>query len=341
MMTERPRLTPAMADVRRAIRENLSDLTPDAVVLVALSGGPDSLALAAGLAFEAPRAGLLAGAVIVDHGLQEGSEVVAETAAAQARELGLDPVIIRRVKVVPSAGPEADARTARYDALDSVAKELGAVAILLGHTLDDQAETVLLGLTRGSGATSLAGMSDINGIYRRPLLGIRRAQTVAACEDQGLTPWNDPHNQDSSYTRVRIRHEIMPVLENQLGPGVAEALARTAEQFKQDSAVLDALTSEIMPTVFTPVLGETAQSVQATLDVTALTGLPLAILNRVIRRAALDVFGSSLSSVHTNAVARLITDWHGQGEVHVPGIRVERQGAQLVLTASSSTPTEA
>ncbi|MEG2490693.1 MAG: tRNA lysidine(34) synthetase TilS [Aurantimicrobium sp.] len=341
MMTERPRLTPAMADVRRAIRENLSDLTPDAVVLVALSGGPDSLALAAGLAFEAPRAGLLAGAVIVDHGLQEGSEVVAETAAAQARELGLDPVIIRRVKVVPASGPEADARTARYDALDSVAKELGAVAILLGHTLDDQAETVLLGLTRGSGATSLAGMSDINGIYRRPLLGIRRAQTVAACEDQGLTPWNDPHNQDSSYTRVRIRHEIMPVLENQLGPGVVEALARTAEQFKQDSAVLDALTSEIMPTVFTPLLGETAQSVQATLDVTALTGLPLAILNRVIRRAALDVFGSSLSSVHTNAVARLITDWHGQGEVHVPGIRVERQGAQLVLTASSSTPTEA
>lgn len=340
-MTERPRLTPAMADVRRAIRENLSDLTPDAVVLVALSGGPDSLALAAGLAFEAPRAGLLAGAVIVDHGLQEGSEVVAETAAAQARELGLDPVIIRRVKVVPASGPEADARTARYDALDSVAKELGAVAILLGHTLDDQAETVLLGLTRGSGATSLAGMSDINGIYRRPLLGIRRAQTVAACEDQGLTPWNDPHNQDSSYTRVRIRHEVMPVLENQLGPGVVEALARTAEQFKQDSAVLDALTSEIMPTVFTPLLGETAQSVQATLDVTALTGLPLAILNRVIRRAALDVFGSSLSSVHTNAVARLITEWHGQGEVHVPGIRVERQGAQLVLTASSSTPTEA
>ena len=340
-MTERPRLTPAMADVRRAIRENLSDLTPDAVVLVALSGGPDSLALAAGLAFEAPRAGLLAGAVIVDHGLQEGSDVVAENAAAQARELGLDPVIIRRVKVVHAAGPEADARTARYEALDSVAREIGAVAVLLGHTLDDQAETVLLGLTRGSGATSLAGMSDINGIYRRPLLGIRRSQTVAACEDQGLMPWNDPHNLDSSYTRVRIRHDVLPALEKELGPGVTEALARTAEQFKQDSAVLDALTSEIMPTVFMPMLGETAQSVQATLDVTALTGLPLAILNRVIRRAALEVFGSSLSSVHTNTVARLITEWHGQGEVHVPGIRVERQGAQLVMTASSSTPTEA
>lgn len=340
-MTERPRLTPAMADVRRAIRENLSDRSPDAVVLVALSGGPDSLALAAGLAFEAPRAGLLAGAVIVDHGLQEGSEVVAETAAAQARELGLDPVIIRRVKVVPSAGPEADARTARYDALDSVAKELGAVAILLGHTLDDQAETVLLGLTRGSGATSLAGMSEINGIYRRPLLGIRRAQTVAACEDQGLIAWNDPHNQDSSYTRVRIRHEVMPVLEHQLGPGVAEALARTAEQLKQDAEVLDTLVAEIMPTVMIPLLGETGQPQRATLEISSLESLPAALLNRVIRRSALDVFRVSLSAVHTNSIARLVTDWHGQGELHVPGIRVERQGAQLVLTASSSTPTEA
>lgn len=339
-MTERPRLTPAMADVRRAIRENLSDLTPDAVVLVALSGGPDSLALAAGLAFEAPRAGLLAGAVIVDHGLQEGSEGVAETAAGQARELGLDPVIIRRVKVVPAAGPEADARTARYDALESVAQELGAVAVLLGHTLDDQAETVLLGLTRGSGATSLAGMSEINGIYRRPLLGIRRSQTVAACHDQGLTAWNDPHNQDRSFTRVRIRQEVLPLLEKHLGPGVSEALARTAEQFKQDAAVLDELTSEIMPTVFVPMLGESPQPAQATLDVSVLSGLPLALLHRVIRRSAADVFGSSLSSVHTSAVARLITQWHGQGEVHVPGIRVERQGSHLVMRASS-TPTEA
>ena len=340
-MTERPRLTPAMADVRRAIRENLSDLAPDAVVLVALSGGPDSLALAAGLAFEAPRAGLLAGAVIVDHGLQEGSDVVANNAAEQARALGLDPVVIRRVKVVAASGPEADARSARYDALHTVASEMRAVAVLLGHTLDDQAETVLLGLTRGSGATSLAGMSEVNGIYRRPLLGIRRTETVAACEDQGLTVWNDPHNHDSSYTRVRIRHEVMPVLEDQLGPGVAEALARTAEQLKQDAEVLDALVAEIMPVVMVPVLGETDHSQRATLEISSLESLPAALLNRVIRRSALDVFGVSLSAVHTNSIARLVSDWHGQGELHVPGIRVERQGAQLVLTASSSTPTEA
>lgn len=340
-MTERPRLTPAMADVRRAIRENLSDLTPDAVVLVALSGGPDSLALAAGLAFEAPRAGLLAGAVIVDHGLQEGSDVVAETAAEQARALGLDPVIIRRVKVVSASGPEADARSARYDALQSVASELGAVAVMLGHTLDDQAETVLLGLTRGSGATSLAGMSEVNGLYRRPLLGIRRSETVAACEDQGLVAWNDPHNLDSSYTRVRIRTEVMPVLENQLGPGVAEALARTAEQLKQDALVLDDLAAQVLPMVQMPLLGEELSPTRATLEVSALSELPVAILSRVIRKTALEVFETSLSATHTNSITRLITDWHGQSEVHVPGIRVERQGAQLVLTASSSTPTEA
>lgn len=340
-MTERPRLTPAMADVRRAIRENLSDLTPDAVVLVALSGGPDSLALAAGLAFEAPRAGLLAGAVIVDHGLQEGSDVVAETAAEQARALGLDPVIIRRVKVVSASGPEADARSARYDALQSAASELRAVAVVLGHTLDDQAETVLLGLTRGSGATSMAGMSQVNGIYRRPLLGIRRAETVAACEDQGLTAWNDPHNQDSSYTRVRIRKEVMPLLEAQLGPGVAEALARTAEQLKQDALVLDDLASQVLPMVQMPLLGEELSPTRATLEVSVLSELPLAILSRVIRKTALEVFETSLSATHTNSITRLITDWHGQAEVQVPGIRVERQGAQIVLTASSSTPAEA
>ncbi|BAU99813.1 tRNA lysidine(34) synthetase TilS [Aurantimicrobium minutum] len=339
-MTQRPRLTPAVADVRRAVRTNLADVEHGSVVLVALSGGPDSLALAAGLGFEAPKLGLRAGAIIVDHGLQDGSAEVAERAASQAQALGLDPVIIRSVKVVPQSGPEADARTARYAALEAVAKETGAVAVLLGHTLDDQAETVLLGLTRGSGATSLAGMSEINAIYRRPLLGIRRAETVAACADQQLTPWNDPHNEDSAYTRVRIRTEIMPMLEDKLGPGVAEALARTAEQLRQDAVVLDALTAEMMPTVLVPALGEPVDSRRAVLEISQLEALPVAILNRVIRRTALEVFSVSLSAAHTTSITRLITHWHGQGEAHVPGIRVERQGTQLVMSSTSSPPTE-
>lgn len=332
-MTERPRLTPAVADVRRAIRENLADLTPDSLVLVGLSGGPDSLALAAGLAFEAPRAGLRAGALIIDHGLQTGSAKVAQAAGAAAANLGLDPVIIRRVQVVAVDGPEADARSARYTEFEEVISELGVGAVLLGHTLDDQAETVLLGLTRGAGATSLSGMKPINGVYRRPLLGLRRSTTVAACADQGLSPWNDPHNEDPHYTRVRIRQTVLPVLEKELGPGVAEALARTAEQLQQDADVLDELASQVMPTVLVPVLGEKGGPA-ATLHISELEKLSPAVLTRVIRRSALEVFGVSLSAAHTAAITRLVTNWHGQGEAHLPGIRVERQGGQLLLTSS-------
>lgn len=339
-MTERPRLTPAVADVRRAIRENLADLSADSLVLVALSGGPDSLALAAGLAFEAPRAGLRAGAVIVDHGLQPGSADVAHTAADAARELGLDPVLIRRVNVIAVDGPEADARTARYGAFEQVVSELNVVALLLGHTLDDQAETVLLGLTRGAGATSLSGMKAINGVYRRPLLGLRRSTTVAACSDQGLAPWHDPHNDDLHYTRVRIRKNVIPLLEAELGPGVTEALARTADQLQQDAEVLDSLAAEVMPTVLIPVLGEQGER-SATLTISELEKLPVAVLNRVIRRSALEVFGVSLSATHTTAISRLVTQWHGQGEAHLPGIRVERQGGLLLLTSPVTAQPEA
>ena len=335
MMPERPRLTPAMADVRRAVRELLAATVGDGeLVLVALSGGPDSLALAAATAFEAPRGGLRAGAVIVDHGLQEASAAVAEAAAEQARALGLDPVDIRRVEVISADGPEADARTARYAALDAAQHEHGAAAVLLGHTLDDQAETVLLGLTRGAGPTSLAGMSAVTGSYLRPLLGIRRIETVAACADQGLSPWSDPHNHDRSYTRVRIRNEVMPVLESQLGPGVSEALARTAVQLREDAAVLDSLARDALPTVLLPTPGD-EQTTQVALDAGALADMPAAIHNRLIRLTALSVFGVSLSQAHTAAIAALVTNWHGQGEAHVPGIRVERQGFRLVFRATN------
>ena len=323
-----------MADVRRAVRDNLDDLAAGALVLVGLSGGPDSLALASGLAFEAPKRGLRAGAVIVDHGLQDGSAEVAQSAADQAAALGLEPVIIRRVEVVSHSGPEADARTARYAALDAVAAELGATAILLGHTLDDQAETVLLGLTRGSGATSLAGMSPVSGIYRRPLLGIRRSETVAACADQGLRVWNDPHNEDSSYTRVRIRSQVMPLLEKELGPGIAEALARTAEHLHHDAEVLDALAAEV-----TRSAAEVSEG-NVLLSVNVLAAQPVALLHRVIRIVALENFGVSLSSKHTQAVAQLVTNWHGQSAAHLPGIRVERLGAQLVFSSAPSVESE-
>src|SRR5665811_560614 len=247
----------AIAATRLAVRKTLGEIEqvhPGALVLVACSGGADSLALAAAVAFEAPRAGLSPGAVIVDHDLQEGSLAVAERAADQCRGLGLEPVEIVTVQVWSSggghgngdgvaSGPEARARDARYSAFEDVAERVGAVAVLLGHTRDDQAEQVLLGLARGSGARSLSGMPARRGPYVRPLLGVARATTVAACEAAGLTAWVDPHNSDPAYGRVRAR-ALLPVLETELGPGAVAALARSADLLREDADALDDLATE-------------------------------------------------------------------------------------------------
>lgn len=330
MSDRRPRLTPQVADVRRAVRTHLDELAASSadLVLVALSGGADSLALAAATAFEAPRASLRAGAVIVDHALQHDSAEVAARAAEQARDLGLDPVVIRRVQVSGSGGPEATARQARYAALDAVSAELDAAAVLLGHTLDDQAETVLLGLARGSGGTSLSGMAEVNGIYRRPLLGIHRSSTWQACADLGLEPWHDPHNHDQRYTRVRVRETVLPLLEAQLGPGITDALARSAQQAREDAEALDALTIEL--------LDETLELADEgiALSVEVLGSQSAAIRHRLIRQLIATEFEVSLSREHTVQVAQLVTNWHGQAELHLPGLRVRRVGQRIVCTAN-------
>ncbi|GAB3615474.1 tRNA lysidine(34) synthetase TilS [Okibacterium endophyticum] len=296
-------------------------------MLVALSGGPDSLALAAATAFEASKLGIRAGAVIVDHGLQKGSAEVAEHAAAQARRLGLDPVIATSVAVGQAGGPEAAARDARYAALASAAADAGASAVLLGHTLDDQAETVLLGLARGSGAASLQGMPPAAGLYLRPLLGVRREITHAACAAEGLVPWTDPHNTDTAFTRVRVRESVLPVLESELGPGVAESLARTAEQLREDAEAFDEMIDEFIEEICEPAEAGIAVSVEA------LRANPPAIRNRIIRLVARSEFGQSLSRTNTLAVASLVTDWRGQGPIDVPGIVVTREGPLLVFAA--------
>lgn len=355
----RPRLTPAIADVRRAVRDLLDGPLIEPVkirspgcderdhrglVLVGLSGGADSLALAAATAFEAPRTGFRAGAVIVDHGLQEGSADVAATAAEQAGDLGLAPVLVLQVTVGPgssgtagraaSGGPEADARVARYAAFERALAKTGAERLLLGHTLDDQAETVLLGLARGSGPTSLQGMAPGSGPYLRPLLGIRRAQTSQFCVDSGLAPWNDPHNLDPRYTRVRVRENVLPTLERELGPGVALALARTAEQLREDAAALDELVLEFIEEICEPAEAGIAVSVGA------LTSNPPALRQRIIRFVAESEFGVSLERVHTLAVSQLVTDWHGQKALDLPGVRVERQGGLLIFAAPGHAPSK-
>ncbi len=327
-----PSLSPAIAEVRLAVRTALAGLPEGSTVIVALSGGADSLALAAATAFEVPKLGLRAASLTVDHGLQEGSEAVASQAAQAATALGLDPLIVR-VDVAGEGGPEAAAREARYGVLRDAAADVRAAAVLLGHTLDDQAETVLLGLARGSGATSLQGMApvreDSDGVrWVRPLLGVRRETTRAFCVASALTPWEDPHNRDDRYARVRVREHVLPVLEAELGPGIAEALVRTAEQLREDAEAFDEMIHETIEDIV-----EHAEA-GISVSVAALAANPAALRNRIIRLVVDSEFGVSLTRTQTIEVARLVTDWNGQGPIDLPECAAVRRGGRIVFTAS-------
>jgi tRNA(Ile)-lysidine synthase len=266
---------------------------------VALSGGPDSLALTAVAATLRPTM-----ALIVDHQLQPHSERVARTAREQALALGCVDAQIICVEVGKSGGPEAAARTARYRALDAAR---GDAQVLLAHTLDDQAETVLLGLGRGSGARSIAGMRPYDPPWCRPLLGVRRAVTHAACAELGLVPWSDPHNADRRFTRTRLRAEVLPLLEDVLGGGVAEALARTATALREDTETLDELARHA--------LDSTGSG--SDLDTGRLGALPAAVRRRVIRGWLLAGGASDLTDKQIRGVDTLVTAWRGQGGVAV------------------------
>ena len=321
---------PAVAETRRCVRHGLDDLTPGDLVLTACSGGADSLALAAALAHEAPRLGLRAGGVTIDHGLQAGSARQAAAVAATLAGLGLDPVRSVAVAVAGHGGPEAAARAARYDALDEAARSTGAVAVLLGHTRDDQAETVLLGLARGSGARSLAGMAARRGHYRRPLLGVGRATLRDACQALGFEPWDDPHNTDPAYRRTRVRHQALPVLEQALGPGIAEALARSAGQLRADCDALDTLARAE---------GQRLGDGGGGLDAAGLARLPAAIRTRVLRASAIAAGcpAGALTARHIDALDALVTGWRGQRWADLPGgVRGRRQYGKLLLAAATS-----
>ncbi|MCV7146202.1 tRNA lysidine(34) synthetase TilS [Mycobacterium riyadhense] len=268
---------------------------------VGLSGGPDSLALTAVAAQLLPTT-----ALIVDHGLQPGSDAVAETARAQALSLGCVDAQVLCVQVDTSTGsgsPEAAARTARYAALG--ARRDGPV--LLAHTLDDQAETVLLGLGRGSGARSIAGMRPYDPPWCRPLLGVRRSVTHAACRELGLSAWQDPHNTDRRFTRTRLRTEVLPLLEDVLGGGVAEALARTATALREDTELIDTMAAEALSEALAG----------SGLSIEALTALPDPVRRRVIRGWLLAGGATGLTDKQIRRVDALVTAWRGQGGVAV------------------------
>ena len=309
----------ALAELRAAVTRFAGEHTlRGSEWCVALSGGPDSLALTAAAAAVRPTT-----ALIVDHRLQQDSAEVARTARAQALTVGCVAARILRVEVGAVGGPEAAARSARYAALDEA--RAGA-AVLLAHTLDDQAETVLLGLGRGSGPRSIAGMRSYDPPWGRPLLGVRRAVTAAACAELQLTPWSDPHNTDARFTRVRLRTEVLPLLEDVLGGGVAEALARTADALRADGEVLDVLAAQVL---------DRARRADG-LAVSELIEVAPAVRRRVLRAWLLTGGARGLTERHIRGVEALVSAWHGQGGVAVPG---SRPGHRLFARRGAGTLT--
>jgi len=325
-------LHPSIAAVRHAVRRGLADLEPGARLVVACSGGADSLALASATVFEGREQGWYVVGATVDHGLQEDSAARATSVIGQLARMGVDETVTARAQVdAPGMGPEAAARAARYALLDQIRESFEAEVVLLGHTRDDQAETVLLGLARGSGGRAIAGMRPAFEHYRRPLLEVAHADTVTACQVEGLEVWEDPHNADPSYTRARVRRRVLPMLEDELGPGVTEALARTAEQLRPDMELLDAYAAVAQAEV-TDADG---------LSVDGLAALAPSIRTRVLRQAAVDagVPSGELFHQHVLAVEALVTEWHGQRWVDLPGrLHAVRRDGVLRFEPPEPTP---
>lgn len=318
--------TTPLYQIRLAVRSELEDIAAGDSVLVAASGGADSSALAAALLLECKTKSIKVIALIIDHGLQKNSADVTHETKRTLTKIGYENIEIRRVTVEITDGLEASARRARYQALKDVANSHSAVAIFLGHTRDDQAETVLLGLSRGSGSRSLSGMAARVDRYRRPLLAITRAQTEAACEEAGIKFWQDPHNQSMEFTRVRVREVVLPTMEKEIGPGISDALARSAKLLRDDADALDYLSDEIF-----------SKLEPASLDISKLEAQPRAIRTRILRRA-IYLAGApqgSLSADHIEPVEALITAWKGQGSISLPGgVTVARISGRLSLSKS-------
>ncbi len=326
----------ATVRARNAVAAACHLVEPGQRVLVACSGGADSLALMAAAAWVGERAGWRYGAVVVDHGLQAGSAEVAAWAADVCRRLGAEASTVIRVRVQGAGGPEAAARAARYDALARHADDTGAEAVLLGHTLEDQAETVLLRLARGSGARSLSGMSSASGRWLRPFLRLRREEVRASAAEAlaalGERAWQDPHNDDPRYARVRVR-TALDAVHAALGDGVVRGLARSADLLRDDADALDDWAVRERRAIVL----ESADGLAA--DAGALQALPRAVRTRVIRAMCLAAGApaDALGLDQVAAVDRLVTDWSGQGPLSLPGrVTARRAYGRLQVSAAPS-----
>ncbi len=319
---------PSVSACRVAVRHALADCELGTRVWVACSGGPDSLALAEAVSYAARKQGLLAGAIIVDHGLQADSAVVAERAAHEVRRAGIHTVHIERVIVGRKGGLEAAARDARYAALEArVVAEGGLDPLLLtGHTMDDQAETVLLALARGSGARTLAGIPARRGRIVRPFLTVRRKDTLAACQSLGLEPWHDPSNEvTDGPRRSALRTQVMPALVEVLGPGVVSGLARSAALLQADADELDRQARSAMGASVSTVRTDDWRC-------DMLAALPDAIRTRMLKMLAESRGAGPLTSTHVEALDTIVTRWKGQGAISLPGgYEARREYGRLVI----------
>jgi tRNA(Ile)-lysidine synthase len=315
----------AIVSIRNAVKPHLDQLEPGDTFIVAVSGGADSLALAYALIVESQSRALNAVAVTVDHQIQENSGAQASRVSNQLKEMGYVQVFVKKVMVASDSNLEAIARDVRYQALNEILQETKATKIFLGHTFNDQAETVLLGLARGSGARSLAGMSEEKDHYIRPLLSISREETERACRELSLEFWSDPHNFDNEFTRVRVRREVIPYLEEKLDPGISRALVRSAALLRDDADALDSWAEREMVGVDL-----------TDLDCQHLSRLPRAIRTRILRAAALTagVTPGTLTFEQIGAMDALISAWSGQGELALSGgVKVERISGRLSLSS--------
>jgi len=318
-MAQSGREIEAIVSIRSAVRTCLEKFEPGDAIAVAVSGGADSMALALATRLEIADSSHPLDAIIIDHQLQSGSAEVTAQVKTRLEKIGIDSVTIKKVSVEITDGIESSARRARYNALAEFAKERSIRAILLGHTRD---ETVLLGLARGSGARSLAGMRSESEIYYRPLLEISREQTLRACHEAGIEVWPDPHNHDERFLRARAR-KALALLEESVGPGIKDSLARSADLLRDDADALDRYASEFFQGID-----------PREIEVSQLARLPRAVRTRVLRLAiyALGAPAGSLTAEHIAPVEALISDWHGQGESSLPGgVKVMRITGRLSL----------
>ncbi|WP_228372897.1 tRNA lysidine(34) synthetase TilS [Demequina subtropica] len=330
---------PAVAACRVAVRDALGDLELGTRVWVACSGGPDSLALAAAVAFVARKQGLFAGAIIVDHGLQPDSAVVAERAAHEVRRAGIHTVHIERVVVGRAGGMEAAAREARYAALDARIDAEGGLdpVLLTGHTMDDQAETVLLALARGSGARALSGIPARRGRIVRPFLTVRRKDTLAACQALDLDPWHDPTNvSEDGPRRSALRTRVMPALVEVLGPGVVSGLARSAALLQADADELDRQARSHAAAASSWAKAPAASAAAGRADewrCDMLAALPDAIRTRMLKMMAENKGAGPLTATHVAALDSLVMQWKGQGAISLPGgYEARREYGRLVIS---------